>query len=97
MRDTPETNRIMDNIQISFTSDTREQSLAHKEEARREIENLERERNALLETKRELLEALEYMVEVGVEFYDMECGQVGGGAIEQAQTAIEKAKGDKDE
>ncbi len=47
--------------------------------------------------KRELLEALEYMVEVGVEFYDMECGQVGGGAIEQAQAAIEKAKGYKDE
>lgn len=40
MSDAPETDRIMENIQIAIAADTREQSIAHREEARREIENL---------------------------------------------------------
>ena len=85
MSDTPKTDRIMGNIQIAITADTREQSIAYKEEARREIENLERERN-------ELLEALEFLVEIGLEYYDMDCGENGSIAIEQAQNVLEKIK-----
>ena len=41
-RPTPLTKLIMDNVSISIRADTREQSLAHKEEAEREIATLER-------------------------------------------------------
>ena len=39
--DTPRTNLIMDNIAVAISADTREQSIAHREEAHREIEQLE--------------------------------------------------------
>lgn len=48
-RPTPRTERIMDNIVVAMRSDTREQSIAHFEEAKREIETLERELTAALE------------------------------------------------
>lgn len=43
MSDTPRTKLIMDNLACAILADTREQSIAHREEAQREIEQLERE------------------------------------------------------
>lgn len=43
----------------------------------------------------ELLSALRYMVEVGMECYDMECGPNGSVAIERAEAAIAKATGEE--
>lgn len=43
--ETPESARIIENIDIAMHADTREQSLAHLEEAHREIERMERDRN----------------------------------------------------
>jgi hypothetical protein len=40
---TPRTDRILDNLAVAMTADTREQSKAHSEEACREIEQLETE------------------------------------------------------
>ena len=59
-RPTPRTELIMDNVSIAINADTREQSLAHKEEAEREIATLERslaerteERDALAEKSKQ--------------------------------------------
>jgi len=46
MSDTPRTDAIKSNIDIAMNADTREQSIAHREEAHREIEQLERELKA---------------------------------------------------
>lgn len=39
-----------------------------------------------------LREALERMIDVGMEFYDMECGENGSEAIAQARAALDGAK-----
>ena len=44
--ETPRTERIMDHFHIATVADTREQSISHREEAQREIENLECELTA---------------------------------------------------
>lgn len=41
---------------------------------------------------RELRQALETLISVGMEFYDMECGESGGRAIEEAREALEHTK-----
>jgi hypothetical protein len=46
MSHTPRANIIMDNVRIAIQADTREQSIAHREEAQREIESIEEELNA---------------------------------------------------
>jgi len=57
--DTPESVRIIENIDIAMRADTREQSLAHLEEARREIENMESEKARLSALYHELLLSVE--------------------------------------
>ena len=59
---------------------------------------LERQRNkaideciALRQMVRELRDALENIVSVGCEFYDMDMGDNGADAVEQSNTAITKA------
>ena len=52
-----------------------------------------REDSPIVASCTDLLEALELMVDVGCEFYDMDMGENGGRAIEIAQSAIAKAKG----
>lgn len=47
--------------------------------------NLERQRNILLE-------ALEELIDVGCEFYDMDCGENGSVAISAAREAIASVK-----
>lgn len=42
----------------------------------------------------DLLDALQNIVSVGREFYDMDCGENGAAAIEQAEAAIAKALGE---
>jgi hypothetical protein len=45
------------------------------------------------DNERILIEALRKMIDVGMEYYDMDMGQNGVAAIEQAQSAIAKATG----
>lgn len=42
----------------------------------------------------DLLEALEQLVNVGCEYYDMDCGETGSMALKDAWDAIAKAKGE---
>jgi hypothetical protein len=58
MSDTPRTNWIMDNVTVAINADTREQSHAHKDEARREIEELERERDKWRDIAERLVNAV---------------------------------------
>mgnify|MGYP003661816039 CR=1 FL=1 len=55
----PDSVMIIENIAIAMHADTREQSLAHLEEAHREIENMEHEKLHLSELYRELLFSVE--------------------------------------
>lgn len=43
----------------------------------------------------DLLDALQYMVDVGCEFYDMDMGENGSAALQQAYAALAKAKGEQ--
>lgn len=52
---------------------------------------LECERNALRASNAELIEALEEMISVGSEYYDMDMGENGSAAIETARAAIANA------
>jgi hypothetical protein len=47
MSDTPDADRIMENIRIAMTADNHEQSVAHFSDAMRDCEIIERERNDL--------------------------------------------------
>ena len=60
---TPRTDRILDNLAVAMTADTREQSKAHSEEACREIEQLETELAAALQLQTELQSALQWAKE----------------------------------
>ncbi len=60
---TPRTERIAENIEIAIRADKREQSIAHKEEAIREIEQLERELAEAREQRDRLAEALQYVMQ----------------------------------
>jgi len=55
---TPRTDRILDNLAVAMTADTREQSKAHSEEACREIEQLETELAAVTDERDALKHAL---------------------------------------
>jgi hypothetical protein len=57
--DTPESARIIENIDIAMRADTREQSLAHLEEAHRAIENMESEKARMSALYHELLLSVE--------------------------------------
>ena len=57
---TPRTDRILDNLAVAMTADTREQSKAHSEEACREIEQLETELAAVT-AERDALKRGEYI------------------------------------
>jgi len=61
-RPTPLTKLIMDNVSIAISADTREQSLAHKEEAQREIEDLERSLAERTEERDKLLEKQSWLI-----------------------------------
>ena len=63
--DTPESARIIENIDIAMRSDTREQSLAHLEEAHREIENMERDRNTARVVATDAIRELDRILDTG--------------------------------
>ena len=62
--DTPRTNLIMDNIAVAISADTREQSIAHREEAHREIEQLELELAAVTADRDALKSVVEKVTEL---------------------------------
>jgi hypothetical protein len=63
--DTPESARIIENIDIAMRADTREQSLAHLEDAHREIENMERDRNTARVVATDAIRELDRILDTG--------------------------------
>ena len=63
--DTPESARIIENIDVAMRADTREQSLAHLEDAHREIENMERDRNTARVVATDAIRELDRILDTG--------------------------------
>jgi len=71
---TPRTDRILDNLAVAMTADTREQSKAHSEEACREIEQLETELAAVTAERDALKEELQHYIDEGLIIKESEDG-----------------------
>jgi len=63
--DTPDSARIIENIDIAMRADTREQSLAHLEEAHREIETMENDRNTARVVAADAIRELDRILDTG--------------------------------